>query len=205
MTHWVMVLDSRNCIGCKTCIYACSHANTVPDGYWRRIVEFEEPKYPERHRNFLTRSCMHCADPPCLKVCPTKATYRRDDGIVAIDHDKCVGCSACILACPYDSRVIYTAQYDFETGGSRNNNREGTCSKCNFCLSRIKNGIDQGMKPGIDVDATPVCVITCCTGALHFGDLDDPESNVSKLIKQNKCKTLGEEFKTKPSIYYIID
>jgi len=204
MTHWAMVIDIRHCIGCKNCIRACSQANDTIEGAWRRIKEFGEPELPDRQRHFMTRSCMHCAEPPCLNVCPTRATYRQDDGIVAIDHDKCAGCSACILACPYDARIIYTIQHDFETGEARNKKREGTCSKCHFCLPRIKKGLEKGLKPGIDNDATPLCVVTCCTGALHFGDLDDPESNVSKLLKSNKSINLAEEFRTNPSVYYII-
>lgn len=205
MTHWVMVIDTRHCIGCKACIFACSQANDIADGTWRRIREYEKPQIPERQRHFLTRSCMHCSEPPCLNVCPTTATYRRDDGIVAIDHDKCIGCSACILSCPYDARVLYKIEHDFETGGSPNGKREGTCTKCHFCLPIIQEGMEKGLKPGIDEDATPLCVASCCTGTLYFGDLDDPESNVSKLIKNNSTVTLSEELKTKPSVYYIID
>lgn len=208
-----MVIDTRHCIGCKTCILACSQANNIAEGFWRKMKEFGEPKLPDRERSFLTRSCMHCNSPSCLSVCPTTATFHREDGIVAIDPDKCVGCGACILACPYDARVLYTGDHDFETGDVLENaeditarkNREGTCSKCNFCLPRIETGIRKGLKPGVDLEASPLCVATCSAGALHFGDLEDPDSNVSKLIENNNTMQLSEKLGTDPSVYYIIE
>lgn len=200
-----MVIDIRHCIGCKSCILACSQANDIADGAWRKIKEMGDPELPDRRRHFLTRACMHCENPPCLNVCPTTATHRREDGIVAVDPDKCVGCGACILACPYDARVLDTPQYDFETGTSRHDPRKKTCTKCHFCMPRIEKGKEKGLKPGADPDATPLCVVTCGTGALHFGDIDDPDSQVSALIENNPTIRLSEDSGTKPSLYYIID
>ena len=205
MTRWAMVIDTRHCIGCKTCVQACSQANDIAEGAWRKVKEFGEPEYPDRSRHFLTRACMHCEVPLCLNVCPTTATYRRQDGIVAVDPDKCVGCGACILACPYDARVLYTPQHDFESGRPVDKRRKGTCTKCHFCLPRIEKGIEKGLKPGVDPDATPLCVVTCSSGALHFGDLDDPDSEVTALIENNPSLRLAERLGTKPAVYYIID
>jgi len=200
-----MVIDTRYCIGCKNCVLACSQANGIVDGAWRKMEALGEPEFPDRKRHFLTRACMHCESPPCMNVCPTTATYRRQDGIVAVDPDKCVGCGACILACPYDARVLYTPQDDFENGRPGDKQREGTCTKCHFCMPRIEKGIEKGLKPGVDPDATPLCVATCCTGALHFGDLDDPDSEVSALIENNPTLRLSETLGTKPAVFYIID
>lgn len=205
MTHWAMVIDIRRCIGCKACILACSQANEIPDRFWRKISELGAPTPQDRRRHFLTRACMHCENPPCLEVCPTTATHRREDGIVAVDADKCVGCGACILACPYDARVLDTPRHGFETCAARDERRKGTCSKCHFCIPRIENGLEKGLKPGTDPEATPVCVATCSTGTLHFGDLDDPESQVSALIEKHETIRLSEESGTSPSVYYILD
>jgi phenylacetyl-CoA:acceptor oxidoreductase subunit 1 len=210
MAHWVMVVDLRQCIGCKTCVLACSQANDVSEGFWRHFEQLGEPGPANRQRLFITTACMQCCQPACLPVCPTTATYQRQDGIVAIDPNKCMGCGACIMACPYDARSIFTHAYQFESDGRADTPetldpaREGTCTKCNFCLPRVQTGLEKGLSPGIDPEATPFCVLTCSTGALNFGDLDDPQSTVSKLIKENKTQRLSEHLGTEPSVYYIL-
>jgi phenylacetyl-CoA:acceptor oxidoreductase subunit 1 len=160
---------------------------------------------------FLHMSCMHCSEAPCLSVCPTKATYRRPDGIIGIDYDRCVGCSYCIVACPYRARTIFTRGFDFETRDwdtagmtEQSSDRTGVCTKCTFCMSRIDEGLKRGLQPGIDAEASPVCVITCSAKALYFGDLDDPGSVVSDLIRNNKTARLQEELGTDPSVYLIL-
>jgi phenylacetyl-CoA:acceptor oxidoreductase subunit 1 len=211
MTQWAMVVDLRRCIGCKACILACSQANDIEEGLWRRYQELTELEAPHRQRYFITTSCMQCSQPACLPVCPTKATHLRSDGIVDIDQNKCVGCGACIMACPYDARAILGNKHRFETGGktrpssiAQNAKREGTCTKCNFCLPRVQNGREANLQPGIDPDATPLCVATCSTGTLWFGDIDDPGSHVSRLIKENPTVRISAQLGTEPSIYYII-
>ena len=206
MTHWGMVIDIRRCIGCKNCVLACSQANPICEGFWRKFQPLGDPAPPHRQRFFLTAGCMHCSQPACLSVCPTTATQRRHDGIVTINPDKCVGCGACIMACPYDARAIYNGKHNFESGSELSKQsalQEGTCTKCNFCLPRIQNGLNQNLTPGIDSQATPLCVATCSANALHFGDLDDPDSAVSQLIKENKTTCLAEHLGTQPSVYYI--
>ncbi len=208
MTHWAMVIDLTHCIGCKACIVACSHANSIPEGLWRKLNLLPESGTPDRKRISATRSCMHCEDPPCRTVCPTGATYKRADGIVDIDANKCVGCGYCILACPYDARVIYRYRHTFENHAGGDDPKsapgEGVCTKCNFCMPRIENGLAKNLIPGVDEEATPLCVATCSGGALHFGDLDDPQSNVSQLLKNNKAYRFYTQIETGPSVYYLI-
>jgi len=212
MARWAMVIDLRKCIGCETCKRVCDEVNNVPPGVtWRRLVDSGVEGNPNGQRLFLTMSCMHCSKPPCLEVCPTTATYRRPDGIVDINYELCVGCGSCVLACPYNARSIPTEDNIVLEGGAglentsvTNPDRIGVCTKCNFCLPRVDAGLSQGLKPGVDPEATPTCVRFCIAEALHFGDLDDPDSSVLRLVRDNKTARLQEELGTDPSVYYIL-
>lgn len=210
MTHWAMVIDLNSCIGCKACIVACSQGNNIPEGLWRKYTDITKPLPESRKRYSLTRSCMHCEKPPCKSVCPTGATFQRQDGIVDIDYEKCVGCGYCVLACPYDARTIYRYQHHFQsaidrpTSNQKHESREGVCTKCNFCADRIDTGCEKNLIPGLDVDATPLCVATCSGGALSFGDIDDPESSVSRLISGRKTFRLSTGIETFPSVFYLL-
>jgi len=210
MPRWGMVIDLRRCIGCKSCAVGCKAAHK---NAWRRVHDCGITDYPERQRMLLHLSCMHCSEPPCLEVCPTAATYQRPDGIVAIDYNRCVGCGYCIVACPYQARAIYTEEHDFEVNElSRNLGvkysgtvQGGVCTKCNFCMDRIDAGLSRGLVPGMDPAASPVCMISCSAKAICFGDLNEPDSIVSRLIRENKTSRLQEELATLPSIYYIFE
>jgi phenylacetyl-CoA:acceptor oxidoreductase subunit 1 len=159
--------------------------------------------------------CNQCKEAPCVDVCPTGATQQRDDGIVWIDANKCIGCRYCVIACPYQNRTFLSKDKDpgyfpgyaktsFEKKGKKLYPHQiGTTMKCNFCAEKIDYGLAHGLKPGIDRDASPACVNTCQARALTFGDLDDPESNVSKLIVEKKAFQLQKELGTDPSVYYI--
>lgn len=212
MTRWAMVIDLTRCIGCKACLIACSQKNEIPEGLWRKLHVFPETAPPERKRHMVTRSCMHCDNPSCLDVCPTGATFKRADGIVDIDANKCIGCGYCILACPYDARTIYRFNHRFEettasviTNHAINtNNREGICTKCNLCATRIDEGLEKNLTPGIDDEATPLCVVTCSSEALCFGDLDDPQSSVSKKLKGQRPMCITSEVENGPSVYYLL-
>jgi phenylacetyl-CoA:acceptor oxidoreductase subunit 1 len=205
-----MVIDVRACIGCKTCAHACDQFNNVPPGaQWRRVTEGEIGENSNERRMFLPMNCMHCAEPPCLEVCPTRATYKRCDGIVDIRLDRCIGCGYCIVACPYEARTI-TLQDKIGRGASdRSENayqdRIGICTKCDFCLPKIEEGARRGLQPGRDPEATPNCVLSCIAGAMHFGDLDDPEGAVSQLLGRNRTLRLNEDLETGPSVLYIYE
>lgn len=174
-----MVIDVRRCIGCHACTVACKSEFDVALGVNRSWVEYvEKGEYPNVGRSFLPRLCNHCSEPPCVYVCPTNATYKRkQDGVVVIDQGLCIGCKYCIQACPYDARYLdpYT----------------GWADKCDFCIHRVSNGVE------------PSCVSTCVGGARIFGDLGDPESEVSRLIAENRVTVLRYEMGTFPNVYYI--
>ncbi|MCK4787038.1 MAG: 4Fe-4S dicluster domain-containing protein, partial [Desulfobacteraceae bacterium] len=158
--------------------------------------------------------CNQCLEAPCVKVCPTGATQQREDGIVWVDQDKCVGCRYCVIACPYQQRTFYADDKKEYFPGQGSTELEfigkklyplqpGTVVKWNFCTERVDEGVRQGLKPGIDREATPACVIACPSKARYFGDLDDPTSEVSRLISEKKAFQLHPEFGTNPSVYYI--
>lgn len=148
-----------------------------------------------------------------MDVCPTGATQRREDGIVWVDPDKCMGCRYCMMACPYNSRTFYSDEHEYfpdqgltpfeEIGKQLYPHTPGTVEKCNFCMERIDAGMAKGLKPGVDREATPACVINCPTKAMYFGDLEDPGSEVSMLIRGRKGRQLHPEYGTDPSIYYL--
>ncbi|HWD21937.1 MAG TPA: 4Fe-4S dicluster domain-containing protein [Burkholderiales bacterium] len=190
MTRWAIVADLRRCVGCQTCTAACKQANGTPPGVqWRRVLDLETGEYPEVKRAFVPVGCMHCDEPPCMHVCPSTATRKRADGIVTIDYDLCIGCGYCMVACPYDARAKV----------------DGVATKCTFCVDRIDAGLAKGLQPGVDPEATPACVNSCIASALHFGDADDPESNISGLLAENQSFRMHEELETGPNIHYLWD
>ena len=213
MPRWGMVVDLLKCVGCQTCTLACKQANNTPRGIlWRWVADCELGSYPNVSRVFLPMGCQHCANPPCLEVCPTTATYQRPDGIVDIHYERCIGCGYCVVACPYLARSItLEAKPYYDTGLTSPEalgawrDRLGVCTKCNFCLPRIEQGLAAGLRPGIDPDASPVCVSSCIANALHFGDLDDPESIVARYIRENATARLSEELGTDPRVYYVVE
>ena len=213
MTRYVMVADLRRCIGCQTCTAACKLANGTPPGVqWRRVLDIEMGEYPNVKRVFMPTGCQHCGNPPCLDVCPSGATQQRSDGIVYIDYDACIGCASCAVACPYDARyLVNKEQYaygDQPTEDEKVNNNPdylGVATKCDFCVEVIDAGVAKGLTPGKDPEATPRCVNSCISGAMSFGDIDDPESTVSKLLGKTKHYRLKESEGTCPGFYYIWD
>lgn len=205
MTRWAMIIDLRKCIGCDYCAKICHQLNNVPpDFLWRRRIETRLENNSKGKKLYLTMSCMHCERPSCLEVCPTGATYQRSDGIVDIDLDLCVGCGACVVACPYQARSISWLDNISAETSDKNPDRIGVCTKCNFCLKHIDAGLAQGLQPGKDPEATPQCVRFCLAEALHFGNLDDPQSEVSKLLRENKTARLHPELGTDPCAFYIL-
>jgi len=175
---WGMVIDQRKCVGCHTCTVACKSENNVPLGYWRSWVKgIEKGRYPDVKNFFLRRLCNHCDNPPCVDVCPVQATLKRADGVVMMYYGKCIGCGMCIAACPYDARFF--------------NPVRRTADKCSFCSHRI------------DANLLPACVTSCIGRAITFGDLNDPRSEVSKLIASNATVVIKPELGTLPKVFYI--
>ena len=212
MTRWAMIADLRRCVGCQTCTAACKQANATPPGVqWRRVLDMEVGEYPEVKRAFVPVGCMHCEDPPCMHVCPTTATKKRPDGIVTIDYDLCIGCAYCAVACPYQARyktdvAVYAYGEATEAEEKRFDARRlGVATKCTFCVDRIDSGLAKNLTPGIDPEATPACVNSCIAGALHFGDVEDPDSNVAQLLAENQHFRMHEELGTGPGFYYLWD
>ena len=212
MTRWAMVADLRRCVGCQTCTAACRHANATPPGVqWRRVLDVEAGEYPDVQRAFVPVGCMHCDNPPCMEVCPTTATRKRADGIVTIDYDLCIGCAYCAVACPYQARYktmrpafAYGTAMANETA-RRDDSRLAVATKCTFCVERIDAGTAKGLTPGVDPEATPACVNSCIAKALHFGDAEDPASNVSRLLAGNQHFRMSESLGTGPGFYYLWD
>lgn len=217
MHRYGMVIDLLRCIGCHACTVACKAENFIPPGiFWNRVMDMELGKYPQVKRVLIPRLCMHCKEPSCVFVCPTNASYKRPDGIVMVDQDKCIGCKLCITACPYDARTInwerrfYFPQmatpYERFSDALRAPDQRhslGVTEKCTFCVHRIDRGLALGLNPGVDRAATPTCVNVCVTSARYFGDLDDPSSQVSQLIAERTGYTISPELGTQPSVFYL--
>jgi Fe-S-cluster-containing dehydrogenase component len=174
-----MALEQDRCIDCRACLVACKAENGVPLEKSRIWVSRIGPrgKFPALGMHFIPEQCHHCDSPPCNEVCPTGATYRREDGAVLVNKETCIGCCACIEFCPYGARYL-----DDETE---------TVDKCTFCNHRLLEG------------RQPACVETCPTRVRHFGDRNDRDSDVHQLISANRTRRLKEEEGTDPQLYYI--
>lgn len=215
MSRWGLVIDLRRCIGCYACMVSCKEEHFLPPGiFWNRVLIGETGTYPTVTKQIYPVICNHCAEAVCVEACPTGATSQREDGVVIVDSEKCVGCRACLIACPYQQRTYYAdgnQEYfpgqgltEFEAIGRELYPLEpGTVVKCNFCAERIDEGLKNGLQPGKDREATPACVITCPTNARVFGDLDDPTSEICMLIRERRGFQLHPEYGTNPSVYYI--
>jgi Fe-S-cluster-containing dehydrogenase component len=206
--RWVMVIDLSKCIGCDYCVWACQATNdTRDDGLWNIRITDRTAQGAEFH---VTRPCLHCGYALCVSVCPVGATYHRADGLVVMDYDKCIGCRYCQTACPYGARTFnWTEREDVnvrapEWGQPEVERRaRGVVEKCTFCIHRIDAGLAKGLMPGVDEAATPACVNVCPVGARHFGNINDPNSTVAQIIKNQPTLRLREDLGTDPNVYYI--
>lgn len=207
--EWHMVIDLQKCIGCQYCLRACQATNDVPEDDMRWNVGF-----PETTENgvdfFMTRPCLHCQQAPCVKVCPVGATWVREDGVVAMDYNRCIGCRYCQVACPYDVRRfnwdVSTSENPYVPSWGRPEvprRPRGVIEKCTFCSHRIDRGVANGLTPGVDPQATPACVEVCPVGARVFGDIRDPESPLSKYLAEHDTFRLREDFGTEPKVHYV--
>ena len=207
--QWGMLIDINLCIGCQYCTFSCEAVNNLADDMRYCVVTTETTQTGKEF--FLSRPCMHCQEAPCVHVCPVKATYKRADGIVAMDYSRCIGCRYCQVACPYEARVFNWKDPIERSPQSPNfglqevpNRPRGVVEKCTFCSHRIDPGLERGLVPGIDPQATPACVVACPTKARIFGDLNNPESPISvALAAAQTTLRLREELSTEPRVYYI--
>jgi dimethyl sulfoxide reductase iron-sulfur subunit len=227
---WAMVIDQERCIGCWTCAVGCKEINNEPLGFWWNRILTTAPNqfsgegrtgltapasdnidvpygsFPQVAMAYLPVACQQCTDAPCVKVCPVEATFRRDDGTVLIDFERCIGCRYCIAACPYGVRIFnwgdvkrdpdFTIGYgrDYRTDGRLVFTPErprGVVEKCTFCVERI------------DVGEEPFCVTVCPTGARIFGDLNDAGAEVTDLVQQGGATQLLSDLGTGPRVYYL--
>ncbi|HKS68800.1 MAG TPA: 4Fe-4S dicluster domain-containing protein, partial [Ktedonobacterales bacterium] len=172
------LIDQTSCIGCHACTVACKAEHDVPLGVFRTWVKYvEKGEFPNSRRHFLVERCNHCANAPCVAICPNGALFTRPDGIVDFDKDRCIGCKSCMQACPYDAIYIDPAEH--------------TAAKCNFCAHRI----DQGLQPA--------CVLVCPEEAIIFGDLDNPDSRISRLVGRESVAVRRPEQGTEPKLFYL--
>lgn len=173
-----MVIDLRKCVGCQACTSACKNENHVPNDKFRTYVpEYELGSYPNVRKIFLPQLCNHCAEPSCVSVCPTGATFVREDGIVVVDNEVCWGCGYCVNACPYDKRYFNPLTH--------------VADKCTLCAHRL------------DVGLLPACVESCVGGARISGDLNDPHSQISRLLIDFPTTVLKPSSGNQPRVFYI--
>jgi Fe-S-cluster-containing dehydrogenase component len=171
-------IDQRTCIGCHACTVACKTEHEVPLGQFRTWVKYvDSGTFPDTTRDFAVMRCNHCTDAPCIKICPTSALFKRDDGIVDFDSERCIGCKSCMQACPYDAIYI--------------DENTHTAAKCNFCAHRVDAGLE------------PACVTVCPTHSIWVGDLDDAESGISRLLAANETALRAPEQGTGPNVFYL--
>ncbi len=172
------VIDQRKCIGCHACTVACKAEHDVPIGVYRTWVKYiEKGEFPNARRYFLVNRCNHCDNAPCVNICPTRALYKRSDGIVDFDASRCIGCKSCMQACPYDA--LYIDPYSH------------TAAKCNYCAHRIEIGLE------------PACVVVCPERAIIAGDLHNPDTEIARMVAREPVRVRKPEQGTGPNVYYL--
>jgi len=178
MARFGMVIDTRRCVGCMDCVVACKTENEVPAGLNRDWITTEvSGRFPTLALEIRSERCNHCDRPPCVACCPTGASHVEEFGeVVLVDPELCIGCKACLASCPYDARFVHP---------------DGYADKCTFCIHRVKDGRE------------PACVAVCPTRCMHFGDLDDPESEVARLLVSRPHHSILPEAGTGPRIFYV--
>jgi Fe-S-cluster-containing dehydrogenase component len=175
--RYAMAVDTLRCVGCNACVIACKTENGLPDGGFRDwVVQEVHGSFPNLSMEIRSERCSQCSSPSCVDACPTGASHVNEGGIVAVARNKCTGCKACIAACPYGARYVHP---------------EGFVDKCTFCLHRVQKGKE------------PACVEVCPTRALTFGDLEDPDSAIARLLRSRKWKVLKPEAGNRPNVFFL--
>jgi len=225
MTKFVRVIDTKRCMGCRSCMAACAVENHfTPDAPWNVMVEYEVGTYPTVKKLYTPMGCMHCEHPACKAACDhigVKAISKNQFGAVIVDYDKCTGCGYCASTCPYGVPQLNKELKPLRPGkgpvgpealpaGVRHpthRKKANTVEKCTFCAHKLDKAVADGKidRIGKDQEYTPTCDLVCPVQARLFGDLDDPNSEVSKRIKESNAVQLKKEFNTSPQVYYILE
>ena len=223
MPKWGMVIDLNKCTGCGECVAACKVENNVAivgqeesekgrTMLWMDILTIHEGEYPHVKVRYIPRPCYHCDNPPCIKVCPVRATYLNEEGIVTQIFPQCIGCRYCMAACPYTVKSYdwYEPWWPQEMASALNPDVSvrpaGVVEKCTFCIHRLQKAKEQAAVEDRELqegDYVPACAESCPTQAISFGDLDNPNSEVSLLTRSSRAFRLLEELGTKPKVYYL--
>ena len=176
-SRYAMTMDTRRCVGCHACVYACKAENDLPENGFRDWITVQtKGRFPNLSQEIRSDRCNHCENLPCVSACPTGASHVGQGGTVLVTKHKCTGCKACIAACPYDARYVH---------------EDGYADKCTFCLHRVSNG------------QPPACVQICPTAALNFGDKSQPSSAVSQLLQKRRSKVAKGQLGLKPQLHYL--
>jgi molybdopterin-containing oxidoreductase family iron-sulfur binding subunit len=218
-----MVIDLDRCNGCQACEIACRVENNVPvcgpqaarenrTIFWMRVVSVTHGTWPEVRTRFMPRPCMHCDRPPCTAVCPVRATEADSEGIVGQIYPRCIGCRYCANACPYTAKFFNWKEPSYPESARPMLNPDvstrpvGVIEKCTFCHHRLQRARDTATaegRPLREEDYVPACAEACPTGAIHFGDLENPEHRVAELARSPRAFRLLEELGTLPKVYYL--
>jgi molybdopterin-containing oxidoreductase family iron-sulfur binding subunit len=223
MARWGMVIDLDRCTGCGACEVACKSENNVPvvspeqadmrrAFAWMKVLTVVEGDFPDTTMQFYPRPCMHCDDPPCVRVCPVAATYINEEGIVGQIYARCIGCRYCANACPYTVKYFNWFEPEWPESEREHLNPDvsvrpkGVIEKCTFCHHRLQRARDRVRLEARDLreeDYQPACVEVCPGRAIVFGDLDNPQHRVAGLKEDSRSLRLLEDLGTEPKVYYL--
>lgn len=225
MTKLARLIDLRRCMGCRSCVSACAVENHfTPEAPWNVMIEYEVGTYPKVKRIYNTMGCMHCEKPACKAACDyigVKAIRKNEFGMVLIDYNKCVGCGYCANTCPYGVPQVPKEVRPLSPGNGplgaeaipmsfrhpTHQKKAGVAQKCTMCAHKIEKAVADGKvdRIGKDQAYTPTCDLVCPVQARMFGDIDDPNSDISKRIKETKAVQLRKQFGTSPQVYYVLE